>query len=273
MTGPISRLGKKLLSLALGAILAASAPPARAASSAWSESEHAQVRLIAERDAVGASETIRLGLQIRLDDGWHTYWRSPGDAGVPPEFDWTGSQGLLDARVRWPIPNRLIEGDLVSLIYEREIVLPIEVRLARPGQPIALVLKASYGVCADICIPVEATLRLDLPDGAGQPTPFADLIERHALRVPRQDASAGLAVVAVERLDGALRLRARSTAPLVAPDLLVEGGGFGAAKPKVALSADRREAVFELARPSRPVPGPLVITVLDGARAHETTRD
>jgi suppressor for copper-sensitivity B len=273
MSAPIFGIFKKTLSFALGASLWALALPAHAGSSPWAESEHAQARLIAEKDAVGAAPTIRVALQIRLDDGWHTYWRTPGDAGVPPEFDWSGSEGIREARVHWPVPKRLVEGDLVSLIYEREVVLPIEIASAAPGRPIALVLKAVFGVCADICIPVEAAMRLDLPDGAGQATPFADLIERHALRVPRRDASAGLGVAAVERPGGALRLRAASTAPFVAPDLLIEGGGFGAEKPRIALSPDRREATFELAAPKRPAAGPLVFTLIDGPRAHETTRE
>lgn len=264
---------KKLLPVVLAAGLAFGGPPARGQASAWSESENAAARLVAARDAVGEGPSLRVGLQIRLDDGWHTYWRSPGDAGVPPEFDWTGSTGIVSARIHWPVPRRLVEGDLTSLIYEREVVLPIDIFLAAPGKPAALRLKATYGVCADICIPVEAEFALDLPDGSGQPTPFADLIERHAQRVPRRDESAGIAVILIERVGDGLQLRARSTAPFSRPDLLVEGGGFGAGAPSVTLSQDRREASFSLAAPKRSLPGPLVLTVIDGPRAHETTKN
>lgn len=260
-----------LAGLVLG--LAFRAAPALGASGAWAQSENSAARLIADGESVGNSGKIRIGLQIRLDDGWHTYWRSPGDAGVPPEFDWRGSQGIAGATVHWPVPKRLVEGDLVSLIYEREVVLPIDIEASAPGRAIALRLKATFGVCADICVPVEAELALDLPDGSGAPSVFRDLIERYALRVPRRDESAGLKVLAVERPGGVLSVKAFSTVPMAAPDLLVEGGGFGAGTPKVTLSRDRRDAVFEMPKPTRPQAGPLTITVIDGQRAVETVKE
>lgn len=253
--------------------LALWAGPVSGASSGWVESDNAAIRLIAEQDGVGQSETIRLGLQIRLDPGWHTYWRTPGDAGVPPEFDWSGSQGMAQATVFWPFPKRHVEGDVVSLIYDNEVVLPIALRLSQPGRALALRLKLVFGVCADICVPVEAALALDLPEGGATPSVYRDLIERYALRVPRRDESAGLKVLSVARPDGALQVRSFSTQPMGAPDMLVEGGGFGAGAPRVTLSRDRREALFELARPTRPKPGALIITVIDGVRAVETVKE
>lgn len=280
--------------LALGAWSGASAGNG---ASEWQNTDHGQTRLIAAENAVGTAAgsttggnaTVRLGLQVRLDPGWKTYWRSPGDAGIPPIFDWSDSTNLAEATIDWPLPRRFSYYGLETFGYEDEVVLPITVRLARPGAPTRLRLVLQYAACANVCVPYEALLALDLPAGSPQSTPYAPLIARYAARVPARvparvsdrapnDGIAVLAAVArgVGR-DKSLEVVATASTSFAAPDLIVEAPGrLSFSRPEVRLSPDRRRAVFQLAvdttRSAEPLAGiPLVVTLIDGQRAIERT--
>ena len=80
---------------------------ARAATSNWVIDQHGAARLISAVEATGSSTQVDVGLQLRLTPGWHTYWRSPGDAGIPPAIDWKGSENFVSAKIAWPAPTRL----------------------------------------------------------------------------------------------------------------------------------------------------------------------
>ena len=92
-----------------------------------------------------------------MTPGWHTYWRNPGETGVPPVFDFSG---LRQRRERWrcsiPAPERLDDGASVSLIYTDEVVFPLVITPAEPERPVTLRLKASFGVCSEVCIPTRS---------------------------------------------------------------------------------------------------------------------
>jgi DsbC/DsbD-like thiol-disulfide interchange protein len=106
-------------------------------------------------------------LEIALDDGWKTYWRTPGD-GLAPSFEWNGSQNLKDAAMLWPVPKRFSNpGGSLAYGYERRLVLPIVIAPLDAGAPVLFRLRAAYGVCADICIPAEAELELEIPPSVG----------------------------------------------------------------------------------------------------------
>ena len=106
---------------------------------------------------------LAAAIEIVLHEGWKTYWRSPAD-GMPPSLDWTASGNLAEANVLWPAPSRIRPGDGTSWAgYDRQIVLPVLVTPKDPNLPISLNLAISLGICADICIPVEAVLQLDIP--------------------------------------------------------------------------------------------------------------
>lgn len=101
-------------------------------------------------------------LRIRLDDGWKTYWRAPGEAGIPPLFDWSGSQNLTGVTIHWPAPQVFQNGGMRVIAYRDELILPLELHLADPDAPLNLQLSADFGVCHDICIPMQAALQADL---------------------------------------------------------------------------------------------------------------
>ncbi len=108
----------------IGAFVAAlcCAGEARAAASPWDNTGPAQVRLVAESTAVGTAESVRLGLHFRLDPGWKIYWRSPGDAGIPPRLDWSRSRNLTDLEISWPAPQRISVLGFESAGYGDEVV-------------------------------------------------------------------------------------------------------------------------------------------------------
>ena len=123
-------LRRILAPFSLLSCLIATAAPALAAASDWSVTEQASVRLIAAVDGVGDRSTVPMGIQFRLKPGWKIYWRSPGDAGLPPKADWSGSQNIAGTSVAWPAPERFSVYGLETLGYKREVVLPVEARLA-----------------------------------------------------------------------------------------------------------------------------------------------
>ena len=111
------------------------------------------------------------GLDIRLAPGWKTYWRRPGEAGIPPSFNWSGSDNVADVTVRWPVPKVFWQSGMRSVGYDGGVVLPLEVTPRRPGQPMTLRLSLEMGVCRDVCIPVQSATAVVLPTQATSPDP------------------------------------------------------------------------------------------------------
>ena len=185
------------------------------------------MRLIAATTAVGQRSELPLGLEFQLDKGWKIYWRSPGDAGFPPRPDWSGSDNVKSATLRWPAPERFSVLGLETLGYKDEVVLPLDVVPAVPGEPVRLRGKVDYLTCDDICIPYTAELSLDLPAGEATPSSFAHLIDRFADRVPGDGSAHGLTIESVG-VTGTppkanLLVVASSAVPFEAPDIFVEG--------------------------------------------------
>lgn len=273
------------LVLVLVAIFALAGPavadpaPLPASASPWAETEHGKVRLIAAVDGVGTGETVPLGLEFVMAPGWKIYWRSPGDAGFPPQVDWSGSTNLAAVDLRWPVPMRFSVLGFETIGYEDHVILPIAARLARAGEPVALTARVEYLTCKDICIPYSASLALDLGAGAARPNAFAAALGDFAARVPGEatGGGSGLRIEDVRLNDGRppqLVVRARSAQPFVAPDLFVEGlpeAAFSA--PSVEQRAGGKEATLRIAvhgAGAAAIAGtPLTFTLVDGDRAIE----
>jgi len=177
---------------------------ASAAASRWDGDARSAVRLIA---GSAAGSVLRAGVEIRLKSGWHTYWRYPGDAGVPPRFDFTGSQNVKAVDVLWPAPQPIPEHDLVTIGYTGDVILPLAVVPENGAKPVKLRLKLDYAVCAALCVPAEGKAELEL--GAGPSSQDAVLAAAEA-RVPKKTVlgeGATLAIKSVRREDGAGRRR------------------------------------------------------------------
>ncbi len=260
----------------------AAAGEARAQASAWEGLEFAEVRLISAQSGVDATGRAALGLHVRLAPHWKIYWRNPGEAGFPPRIDWSASTNLVSAEVAWPAPRSFVEfGDLVTFGYQDEVVLPLTLRAAETGLPIALRATVDYVACEEICVPMKANLALDLPPGAAAPTRYGDLIARFMARVPGApgpgDPTIESAEVAGAGADRVLRVTALSDTPFAAPELFVEGPEelyFGPSK--LDARGPATTAVFRMAVPEgrdgAVLEGvPVSLTLVDGARAIEQT--
>jgi DsbC/DsbD-like thiol-disulfide interchange protein len=189
--------------------------PAQAESDAspWDGSAHSAIRLIAADPSSAA--LLRAGIELRLAPGWSTYWRYPGDAGVPPRFDFSGSQNVAQVTVLWPAPKELSEGDTRSIGYTDDVVLPLRIVPRDLNKPVALVLKVDYAVCGQVCIPATGAAALTLPVKSS--THEAALMHSEA-RVPSAVAIGpreGLAITAVHRLSASPR--AQVTVDVAAP--------------------------------------------------------
>jgi DsbC/DsbD-like thiol-disulfide interchange protein len=148
----------------------------------WTELHTSRVRLVAGPSKTSAGHYMA-GLEMDLADGWKTYWRMPGDSGVPPSFDWAGSANLAAAKVLYPAPARMPEAGGVAIGYKGAVLLPIEVTPTEPNKPVTLKLSLEFGLCRDICIPVSASFDLVIPPqpAGALPTNIAEALER----VPR----------------------------------------------------------------------------------------
>lgn len=169
------------------ALSTAAALPAQALQPA----QHARVALITDHAAVAPGQSIHAGLRIAHDEGWHTYWVNSGDSGLATRFDWTMPAGATAGDIEWPAPERLPFGDLVNLGYKGDLVLPARLMVpadARPGARFEATLRARWLICADVCIPDEATLTLSLPVAtAARPSEDAPRIAAALAQVPVEE--------------------------------------------------------------------------------------
>ncbi len=208
----------------------------RAATSAWIGDAHAKARLVTAVEAVGSGTTVDAGLEIQMAPGWHTYWRTPGDAGIPTTVDWSGSGNLASSSVDWPAPTRLTLSGLENYVYLDRVLLPMTLRLAEPGKPTRLRAAVDYAACAEVCVPYHADLALDLPAGLAAPGPEAASIAAALMRVPSALDLAGMALASVTvqprgAKSATLVVQLRTSGPpLRQPDLFVEGLRHGSAR-------------------------------------------
>jgi DsbC/DsbD-like thiol-disulfide interchange protein len=145
-------------------LLVATSVPSAAAIGDWAGDGNAKVRLVAA--GVDGAGRLAAGIEIVLEPGWKTYWRTPGDAGVAPIIDSTASSNLFaPVDVAFPVPHRLDDGYAVTNVYEDRVVFPLSARVVDPASATMLVVALDIGVCAEICIPEHYDLTLTVaPD-------------------------------------------------------------------------------------------------------------
>jgi len=172
----------------------------------WVREQAARVRVIAG-SAVPAGETSRkifAGLEIELDDGWKTYWRNPGSSGVPPRVELEGSENLAKAELMFPAPVRFKDRDGDTIGYKKHVVLPVALTPKDPSKPIILKVNAEFGICREVCIPVQPELGLTVPPSVAKASERG-LLQTALERVPLKgaaDASAPRLERVTARLSG-----------------------------------------------------------------------
>jgi len=150
--------------------------------------------------------THMTALHLHLADNWKTYWRAPGEGGIPPRFDWSGSENLRSVTLHWPRPVAFDQGGLRSIGYREQLVLPMEFELMDPAAPARLSGTMELGVCESICVPVTLRLTAELPvAGRNDPVIRAALAE-----VPGPASAQGLTAIdcTVEPIRDGLRISA-----------------------------------------------------------------
>lgn len=159
-------------------------------------------------------------LRIRLAEGWKTYWRAPGEAGIPPSLNWQGSGNLSAVQFHWPVPDVFTSGGVQTIGYAHELVLPMTLVPKMADEPITLSGNVNLGVCLDVCMPMDAKIAVELPaQGAGSKAPIKQALRQR----PDTADEAGLrrAVCDVEPTKDGLRVTVRMDLPKLGPNEVV----------------------------------------------------
>lgn len=248
--------------------------------SEWVRADFADVRLISAVAGTEGRDTVPLGLEFRLAEGWKVYWRSAGDAGYPPQVIWDASDNLASAETAYPVPHRFSLFGLETFGYKDHVVYPITAHLTEPGAPLRIDAALNALVCSDICVPLEATLRLDLAAGSPEPTAFTQLLDRWTAQVPRDLPGVGLEVTAVratgDPASPTLEIAVKSESPIGAIDVFPEGPkGSSFGKPEIVSGASPMQATLRvpvgLRQGAKIDDAALTLTLVDGDRFVERT--
>lgn len=256
---------------------------AQAQSSDWQGIDKANVRLVSATTALGNSSELLLGLQFEMAKNWKVYWRTPGDAGFPPEIDWSGSSNLKEAKMLWPVPQRFEVLGLETLGYKDKVVFPLKLQPTDTNKPLDLSAQVRFLTCDDVCIPVNVQLNMSLPVGVAQASTEAQMISQYNSLVPQTGSLMGYEVgpaVLYENADqksGILRLEVTHEGGFEKTDALVEGPiEFAFFKPELRVHDSKERLLIDV-----PMDGlqfiegaytekPFTLTFMDGAQAIET---
>lgn len=223
-------------------------PAALAASSEWAVDSQSHLRLLL---TPGDDGQLAGGVEVALEPGWHTYWRVPGEAGIPPQFDFSGSENVASVEVHYPVPQRYDDGTSLSLVYLDHVVFPLTVIPVDRTRPVRLRLDALYGVCEDVCIPARAEASVTLAPGAADDPLARVAIGEAWRRVPGPAIPGRLDVDDVALADNGLDIDV--TVPPDGPvDLFAEGPPDWYLGQPELVSRDGRTARFRLSLAGKP---------------------
>jgi DsbC/DsbD-like thiol-disulfide interchange protein len=238
--------------LAFGAFLGIVAGGAFAApvgESPWTGKTDSKVRLVSGTITQNGSAAPYVAVQLRMDPGWKTYWRNPGDSGVAPSFDWSASKNLKSAEVLYPAPHRFADASGTAIGYKGEVIFPVKITPEHTGEPVDLALTFEYGLCKNLCIPNTASLNVVLPPDLGKGDDA--LIETALDSVPKpQESDALPRIVGVtENLDGkkpGLEIEALFPKGASGTDLFIDNADVAVPVPKVLGPAEGGKQRFSV---------------------------
>jgi len=130
------------------------------------ESTLVKAELVADVESIAPGATFRLGVRLKLADGWHVNWTNPGDAGLAPSIAWSLPEGFKAGILQWPLPSRFLTGPLAIFGYANEVLLMTDVRVPgdlAPGGNVRLGAGVSWLACEGECVPGSADIHLELP--------------------------------------------------------------------------------------------------------------
>jgi DsbC/DsbD-like thiol-disulfide interchange protein len=250
--------------------------------SSWDGDSRSAVRLVAGGRTGG--EGLRAGVEVQLANGWKTYWRYPGDSGVPPAFDFSRSENIRSVSVLWPAPHRLTYEGGASIGYKGDVMFPVHVVLNDPSRPATLRLALDYAVCEKLCVPAHGESELVL---ASAPSPYDSRLVAAEALTPKSAgigenigaAPLGVAAMRLEPGQPHPRVVVDVTAPTDAPlDLFAEGPtaewALPLPEPVPGAPPGRQRFAFDLDGAPPGVDGtgaPLRLTLVSGENAVEVT--
>jgi len=156
-----------------------------------STTPHAKVELIAENTAIAPGESTRIGVRVTIYDGWHIYWKNPGDSGIPTKIDWRLPKGWRASDMKWPAPKAIEADGMVSFGYEESVLFMTRIVApanAKIGSSIDVTADVDFLICKESCLPgsAEPALKLKVADPALiQPSRWAHEFEKTAFDLPR----------------------------------------------------------------------------------------
>jgi len=143
-------------------------------SAAPKEKPHLKATLISETTSIRPGQPVTLAFHFQMDEGWHIYWRNPGDSGQAPSITWILPKGFKAGEILWPFPKRIELPQLADYGYDGELLVMVPVQVPprlEPGKRVALSAQVKWLVCHDVCIPGQALLKLNLPIRDIKPKP------------------------------------------------------------------------------------------------------
>jgi DsbC/DsbD-like thiol-disulfide interchange protein len=134
---------------------------------------HVAARLLSETEGVRPGQTFRVGLHLRMEPGWHTYWKEPGDSGMATRIEWELPRGFTAGPIEWPPPQKIESPPLVNYGYFGDAFLVTSIRAPEKigGRSVRLKAKVRWLECAEVCVPGQADLELTLPLSEREPAP------------------------------------------------------------------------------------------------------
>ncbi|MCB1497559.1 MAG: hypothetical protein KDJ86_17395 [Bauldia sp.] len=250
--------------------------PVSAAVGMWSEGDRARVRLLT--GGLDADGALTGAIEIELAPGWHTYWRTPGAAGIPPRSDFSMSGNVGDLTIRYPAPHRYDDGYAISNVYQGRVVLPLVIDVGDVTRPVDLRLSLDIGVCHDVCIPAHFDVAVEAPPGATD-AEAARVITDAWTQVPGPPEPAVLAVAGLERTGGTDRRPEYAVTIVNADagpvDVFVEGPAdwyAGVPEPSGGGDGSIYSVAFDRLGAKTPIDqARFVVTIVAGNRAIEQT--
>ncbi|KZL27262.1 protein-disulfide reductase DsbD domain-containing protein [Pseudovibrio sp. Ad37] len=221
----ISRFFKSTLIAA--AVLSASVSSALSSSvSEWVIVQGGAVRLLRASEP-NTDGLYRGGIEFRLEEGWHTYWRYPGEAGIPTEASFVNSVNIASAELMFPAPKAYSDGFSTSLIYSDKVVLPLLIKRMDDGRPAILNANLTFGICKDICIPGQAEVSLVFPAATMKDDVADKLVNDAFARVPitQGDMPSLFPEIKItgEGKDRTVNISAKVSSKDKSPELFIEG--------------------------------------------------
>jgi DsbC/DsbD-like thiol-disulfide interchange protein len=269
-------------SLALACLLLAGrqawSDGAQPVASDWSQGFDTKARLIAGGALRDGKKALYAGVEIAMPEGWKTYWRSPGDAGgVPPEFDWQGSENLASAVVLYPAPHRLHDkaGDAAG--YKDSVLFPVMLTPKDAAKAVTLHGKVDYGICKDICVPAEAEFQVVIPPDVGTADALTDALKQVPGASARTGTDPSLSAWRIDSASGKphLLLDVATASPTTVDAFVVAPDGVYVPLPK-RLTDTAGKAIFDVDLTDgvdiKELKGkPLTVTMVDAKGQSEAT--